>query len=210
MSTMRDFAYREAQNAWNMYIANAAERWDEIYARGFGEMLDGSGQRARHYVIAGIVADACGPAPAVLDVGCGFGTTYELLRLRSPCYVGIDLSRRAIERCREHFGGDRGASFEVAAFERYEPGRTFDAVILNEVLQYFPLRRRREVVERAIAHLAGPHGVLVVSLSGLGKSLALWAGLRWLPRPSQRISIQSRPVALLGGRWVVKAYTDLA
>ena len=99
---------------------------------------------------------------------------------------------------------------EVAAFERYDPGRSFDAVILNEVLQYFPRSRRREVVEKAISHLAGPHGLLVISLSGIGKSLAVWAGLRWLPRPSQRVSIQSHLVALLGGRWVVKAYTGLA
>jgi len=209
MPSLMDLVRREAKNAYNQYVENVAERWDDIYAQGFGEMLDGPGQRARHYVIAGMIAEACGAGPAVLDVGCGFGTTYGLLRAGEPRYVGIDLSARAIERCRARYGGDPGCSFVVAAFERYAPSHAFDVVILNEVLQYFPLGRQHEIVDKAISHLARPDGLLVVSLSGFAKSALLWTMLRWLPRPLHRVTVKSCPVALLGGRWVVKAYTDL-
>jgi len=210
MRKLLDLVRREAENVYNQYVENAAGRWDDIYARGFGEMLDGAGQRARHYVIAGMIADASFDAPAVLDVGCGLGTTYGLLRPRAPRYVGIDLSRRAIDRCRARYAGDPGCSFEVAAFERYAPGRRFDAVVLNEVLQYFPLGRQREIVDKAISHLAGPRGLLVISLAGFGKPTLLWAQLRRLPPPLQRVTTKSCPIAVLGGRWVVKAYRDLA
>ncbi|MFT3769124.1 MAG: class I SAM-dependent methyltransferase [Minicystis sp.] len=210
MATVLDLWSRELANKWSEYVANATERWDHIYARGFGEMLDGATQRARHYVVAGLVADVCGHAPRVLDVGCGFGTTYRLLRRLAPVYTGIDLSSRAVQRCRDRFGDDPFCTFEVAAFERYEPRGTFDAIILSEVLQYFPLRKARAVIDKAVAHLSGPRGVLVIALSNPLKAPLLWAACRAaLPDPLQRISVNTRAIPLTGDRWTVKAYTCL-
>jgi 2-polyprenyl-3-methyl-5-hydroxy-6-metoxy-1,4-benzoquinol methylase len=210
MATLLDVLGRELANVWNAYVSDAVERWDHIYARGFGEAVDGASPRARHYVIAGIVADVAGHAPRVLDVGCGFGTTYRLLRRLEPTYEGIDRSARAVQRCRDHYGEGPCCSFEVADFERHAPRGTFDVVILNELLRIVPLRRARAVVGKAIAHLSGPRGVLVISHDRpLDMPLVQAACREVLPEPLHRIGVQSRPRALLRGRWTVTAYTSL-
>jgi SAM-dependent methyltransferase len=209
MATLIDVALREAENVWNRYVANRAHGWESMYARGFGEMLDGPGQRARHYVIAGLVSDLAGHAPAVLDVGCGFGTTYAALKRLDPLYHGIDLSGRAIERCRERYAGDACASFEVADFSEWSAPRSFDVVILNEVLQYFPRRRALAIIDKAIAHLYGRDGVLVISCCERLKAWNVRRQLAARKAPAQRIDVATRLFTLLGGRWTVEAYTEL-
>ena len=207
MATALDVVVREIEDACNEYLSSAAERWDYIYARGSGEMLDGA-TRARHYVIAGLVADLAGHAPRVLDVGCGFGTTYRLLRRLEPIYEGLDLSRRAVQRCRDRFGDEPFCSFEVGDLERHAPSGTFDVIVLNEVLRRFPLLRARAVVDKAIAHLSGPRAVLVISLGHPLEGPLLWAACRAvLPEPLHRISV--RGSAPFGDRWTVNAYTNL-
>jgi SAM-dependent methyltransferase len=202
MATVLDVLGREARVAVGEYVSSAAERWDHIYARGFGERLDGAGQRARHYVIAGLVADLCDPGPRVLDIGSGFGTTYRLLRRIEPVYHGVDVSSRAVQRCRDRYGDDPFCSFEVAAFERWEPDGTYDAVILNEVLHCFPIRRVRAILDKAIACLAGPRSVLVISMQRRLVGPLLWAACRTaLPAPRQDIRVRKSP---LGG-WTVEA-----
>lgn len=79
-----------------------------------------------------------------LEIGCGTGLL--LLRIAPRCkrYVATDFSAAVLQRIREQFaqgGGswDGVSLFERAAdnFEAFEP-RSFDTVILNSVVQYFP------------------------------------------------------------------------
>lgn len=210
MATLRDVVGRELASAWNEYVTRAAERWDHIYARGFRETVGGAAQRARHYVIAGLVADLAGHAPRVLDVGCGFGTNYRLLRRLEPTYAGLDPSARAVRRCADRFGDEPFCSFEVADFEHHALRGAFDVIILNELFEQFPARSARAVVDKAIAHLSGPSGVLVISFANPLHAPLLWAACRdVLPEPLHRISVKGSPFALLGDRWSVHAYTSL-
>jgi SAM-dependent methyltransferase len=209
-TTLGDAVGRAARGAMERYVGGALWRWDSIYARGFGDARAGAPPRAKHYVVAGIVADACGWAPRVLDVGAGFGTTYRLLRRLSPTYVGVEASSRAVARCRERFRDDAGASFEVGSFEDYDASGVFDAILLDEALQRFPRAAAPRLVDKAISWLRGPSSVLVISLSSPLRGSLLGAALqRSLPEPHQRIAVRSGPLAAIGGRSVVLSFTNL-
>lgn len=210
MVMILDRVRRGLDSAFHGYAQRAAERWDHIYARGAAEMLDGAAIRARHYVIAGIVADLAGHAPRVLDVGCGFGITYRLLRRIEPVYEGIDPSTRAVQRCRARFAGDASSAFAAVDFARHEPRGRFDVIILNDVARCFPVHRAPAMIEKAVSLLAGPRGILVIALGSAIESPIVRAVCRvTLPHPLHRISVRAGPGSIFQGRWTVDVYTHL-
>ena len=95
-----------------------------------------------------------------LEIGCGTGLL--LLRIAPSCkrYVATDFSAAVLQRIREQFaqgGGswDGVSLFERAAdnFEGLQPN-SFDTVILNSVVQYFPsVGYLTRVLEQAIGVL---------------------------------------------------------
>ncbi|HXB53930.1 MAG TPA: amino acid adenylation domain-containing protein [Vicinamibacteria bacterium] len=104
----------------------------------------------------------------VLEIGCGTGLL--LFRVAPHCerYVGTDFSNTAIEYLRGQLGSASALLPQVALLERraddfsgLEAG-SFDAVVLNSVVQYFPdLGYLRTVLEAAVRALA-PGGRLFV------------------------------------------------
>jgi SAM-dependent methyltransferase len=72
----------------------------------------------------------------LLDVGCGTGQSRRIYERRTKRYVGIDLSRRAIEiAARKH----PDASFRVAdACDTGLAAATFDVVAFSSVLHHIP------------------------------------------------------------------------
>jgi amino acid adenylation domain-containing protein/non-ribosomal peptide synthase protein (TIGR01720 family) len=79
----------------------------------------------------------------VMEIGCGTGLMLYRLAPQSLRYLGTDISRTAIEQLRAAVAsrGNLGAvslSQKVADdFEGLEP-QSFDTVVLNSVVQYFP------------------------------------------------------------------------
>ncbi len=80
----------------------------------------------------------------VLELGCGSGLL--LFRVAPHCrrYVGMDFSQQAVDYVSRHLNGalDLGSKVQVHRreaedLEGVEPG-SFDTVILNSVVQYFP------------------------------------------------------------------------
>ena len=111
----------------------------------------------------GIVSAYCrllASGGSLLEIGCGEGFLLEQLdRSRYRHFTGIDISAVAIERARA-LEDDRTV-FVRAEAESYVPDRTFEVIVLNEVLEYFdePL----ELVRRYEPFLA-PGGHLVASM----------------------------------------------
>lgn len=96
----------------------------------------------------------------VLDVGCGMGLI--LLRVAPHCreYWGTDFSRTALDHVRRQVRQIEGAPDRVRLLQRtaddfsgIAPG-SFDLVVLNSVVQYFPS------VDYLLRVLAGAFGVL--------------------------------------------------
>jgi amino acid adenylation domain-containing protein len=105
---------------------------------------------------------------SVLDVGCGVGLLGERLLSRGVAlYHGCDLSPAAIEAARNRLTGRVGSaqwSLSCAAAHalRANVDDSFDAVVLNSVVQYFPDRDYLSRVLREAIAACGSGGKVVV------------------------------------------------
>jgi SAM-dependent methyltransferase len=89
---------------------------------------------------------------SVLDVGCGQGSSLELIAARRPDVelAGVDFSATAIELARKRV--PRG-TFSELDLTRGALARTFDLVVCSDVLEHIPddlaaLRNLRKMTER--------------------------------------------------------------
>jgi cyclopropane fatty-acyl-phospholipid synthase-like methyltransferase len=87
----------------------SASYWENRYSRG-GNSGDGSyGELAKFkaQVLNGLVEEYA--IKTVIEFGCGDGN--QLMLARYPQYLGLDISRRAIDICRDIFHNDLQKSF---------------------------------------------------------------------------------------------------
>ncbi|MEU1891777.1 class I SAM-dependent methyltransferase [Streptomyces pristinaespiralis] len=128
---MEHIVNTEQEQAWNGYEgthwARNQDRWDAVN-EGFDEMLLG--------------AAAIGREDAVLDIGCGAGSTTRLAARRAADghATGVDLSRPMLERAREsaraeHLGN---VTFEHGDAQVHPlAGRGFDVAISRFGVMFF-------------------------------------------------------------------------
>jgi SAM-dependent methyltransferase len=102
-----------------------------------------------------------GPPARVLDAGCGWGVTLEALERSGFEAVGLDVSRRALERL--DAPGRRLVEADLARPLPAEAG-PFDAVLALDVIEH--LDDDGAVIGR-LGSLLKPGGVLVVSVPAL-------------------------------------------
>jgi SAM-dependent methyltransferase len=123
------------------------------------------------------LATLFGLAPAspagcrVLELGCGAGGNLLPMAAGLPgsTFVGIDTSRRAIERARALTGslGIGNVAFEEVSIEDYEPpAGGVDYVIAHGVYSWVPEAVRTRLLALCATALA-PHGVAYVSYNAL-------------------------------------------
>ena len=106
-------------------------------------------------------------ARRVLEIGCGVGLLVEKLAPGCDVYCGTDLSPVAVHRLRV-FAQSRPELRHVEFLEREAADlgslspHSFDAVVLNSVVQYFPrIEYLQTVLERAV-NLVAPGGHIFV------------------------------------------------
>lgn len=75
-----------------------------------------------------------------LDLGCADGYYAHVLRIRGASEVtGVDLDERAVAKAQELWGQTSGIDFAVGPAERLPfADRSFDGVLMNEVLEHLP------------------------------------------------------------------------
>jgi 2-polyprenyl-3-methyl-5-hydroxy-6-metoxy-1,4-benzoquinol methylase len=154
--------------------AASPAKWDREYACGAWGRLFDEGELVRYEEIVRFVM-AHGDGPSVLDVGCGSGRLFGLLRsARISRYVGVDLSAEALAQI-DRAGAENLASFRLEAHDAgtWEPqaGERFDVIVLNEVLYY--MKEPARILAR-YARMLEPEGVLVVSLLDSLAIRSLW------------------------------------
>ncbi|MDP3543927.1 MAG: class I SAM-dependent methyltransferase [Elusimicrobiota bacterium] len=213
----RDLAFLHRDDPWsalrhelgqlrNLVADNRRSSWDDSYACGHWDFLDSTDQRPRHYAIAGLLADRLPrEGGRVLDAGCGLATLYPLLRGHASEYVGLDLSEEALKKAAAAYGAEPGVGFAHEPFEKFEGGG-FDALVLNEVLYYYPLSEIEKVFAHALARLA-PGGTLIVSMNRNLKAKLIWRRLEGLAPAEQGIRVHNLRT---GSYWTVKAYRKAA
>lgn len=96
----------------------------------------------------------------VLEIGCGSGLL--LFRLAPHCkrYVGTDFSSQALNHIRQH--SDAELLLRTANdFEGLIPG-SFDTVVINSVVQYFPEQGYLREVLEGVLRMIGPRGRIFI------------------------------------------------
>ena len=120
-----------------------------------------SGSRDEWEYSRGIVAEAI-PASAAtfLDVGCANGLLMESVhRWTSVEPHGLEIAPELAELARRRYP-QWASRIHLGNAIRWEPPQHFDVVRTS--LEYVPPPRRKELLERLLAHVVAPRGRLVI------------------------------------------------
>jgi len=144
--------------------------WDGRFKNVYLKVLEEMSELGRHGVIAEII-NRMVQTGRVLDAGCGTGILSELLDLNRFTYIGIDLSKLAIQVARKK-RSRCGVKFIVSPIEEFKSEGSFDVIVFNEVLYYLNYKR---VLEMIRGLLRGPQ-LIVISIFDFkeGKALRRW------------------------------------
>jgi trans-aconitate methyltransferase len=109
---------------------------------------------------------------AILDLGCGPGTTAnELSPSAYSSYTGVDISAVALETARrrsELRGESRRHEYAQGDLISYVPTRSYRVILAGDSLYYLPPGQIVPTLTRYAGHLE-PGGVLLVKLNGMPK-----------------------------------------
>ena len=102
----------------------------------------------------------------VLEIGCGTGLILSQIAPRCESYHGTDLSREALDFINAALTAEERKNVtlscrEARDFSGLEP-QSFDLIILNSVIQYFPGIEYLDEVLEGVARLLRPGGTLYV------------------------------------------------
>ena len=158
----RDYDWSAEGDEWSAEWGGAQMQW-------FGTLLP----RISSFV----------PAETVLEIAPGYGRWTQFLRGLCGRLVGVDLSERCIESCRERFAGDDRAEFHV------NDGRSLPTVADGSVDFAFSFDSLVHVELDVLAAYAGeltrvlkPGGAAFLHHSNLGEHAAYFDRVNGLPR----------------------------
>lgn len=186
-----------------LFIDNRKSYWEDSYAAGEWQYLKSDREKPRHYAIAGIIRDRFPGGADILDLGCGYGTLYPLIKTEAATYVGVDLAESVIEECRTIFKNENRCRFETCALESYSSDRKFDVVILNEVIYLIPFKAMSGTFSQVRKFLKDDKSILVVSMAKNPKSAWTRRRLSQLATPIQSHCVSNERTA---GRWTIDTY----
>jgi alkylated DNA repair protein alkB family protein 8 len=129
-------------------------------------------------------ADLVKPGHTVLDVGCGNGRLYQLLKDKNVSYLGIDSSEKLIELARKKWNGSQvqvseahihdrekvpqgGPQFEVGDILTMQYQKQFDVVFCIAVLHHIPSFALRAKALHNLFQALKPGGTLVLTVWNL-------------------------------------------
>jgi SAM-dependent methyltransferase len=117
-------------------------------------------QKIRHKIHALAVLGDC---PEVLDIGCGLGSFYEYLREqgRDCRYHGFDIVPEYVAECRTRYPE---AQFQVRDIFREHVDRTYDTIVISQVLNNHYRNSDNLMVMKAALSLAFEHARVSVSV----------------------------------------------
>lgn len=126
-------------------------------AKALANKFDGMAERTRYVEEALALV---GPAPRVLEIGCGSGRDAVAIMRHTDDYLGLDISAPLIELARAK--APKG-NFVVADIETYEFPPGLDAVFAFASLIHTPREEMRAILARVLTALK-PGGVLCLSM----------------------------------------------
>lgn len=101
----------------------------------------------------------------VLDLGCGNGRFYELLKAKHVDYLGVDNNSQLLERARENFSD---ASFQLGDMTDLKiSDNTFDVIVSIAAFHHLPGRRLRHDAVAEMHRVLKKEGVLIMTVWNL-------------------------------------------
>lgn len=113
----------------------------------------------------------------VLDVGCGNGRLYTLLKDKAVDYVGVDNSEEMINTARAKYEDQKtGILFEQGdILHLYYNESSFDAVFAIAVLHHIPSKKLRVKALNEVKRVLRPGGYFILTVWDIwGQSKYLW------------------------------------
>lgn len=150
------------------------------------------------------LARAHGPFERGLEVGCAAGVFTELLAPYCRTLHVVDVLPAAVERASRRTRGRQGITWEVASVcDSFAPGKTFDLIVVAEVLCYMPDLRTLSQAINQLASRLEPGGLLIFG-SAVDATCERWglvAGAETAMREWDRLLRQIDVTSCTGSYW---------
>jgi ubiquinone/menaquinone biosynthesis C-methylase UbiE len=121
-----------------------------------------SASRAKFWEELEFLAEHAVPGMNVLDIGCGNGRFYPLMKERDVLYTGVDNSSELLKEARRAFPNT--AFVEADATSLPFPDRFFDVAFSFATLHHVPSRALREKFIQEAARVLKPGSTFVLSV----------------------------------------------
>ncbi|BAU64538.1 amino acid adenylation domain protein [Stanieria sp. NIES-3757] len=165
-----EFDIEQWIKVWNDTYSQSSDSCDPTFDfTGWNDSFTGSlmsGEEVHEWVDCTIERILSLHPQTVLEIGCGMGLL--LFRLAPHCthYSGIDLSAEAINHIEQRLSKENLDHVDVIAkpahdLEEFEP-KSFDTIIINSVIQYFPNINYLVQVLEKVVKLVKPGGRIFI------------------------------------------------
>ena len=150
------------------YMYQSKEKWEQEWKDGSWDYMDRqTTERSKNAIIGSVfVQEAMGNRKngTVLDVGCGEGAISDHI-LPTQLYVGMDISKEAIQRAKEKRSGEhndpllRRKFVNMNAYD-FVPTHKFDVIVFSDMLYYLD---HEKILKQYSAYLF-PGGHIVIAI----------------------------------------------
>lgn len=123
------------------------------------------------------VKDYIKEGSSVLDVGCGNGRFFGVIKDKKIAYTGIDASSKLINIAKEKYGNET-KFFKGNAVELPFSGSSFDTAVSFAVLHHIPSKKLREEFLEEIHRVLKKDGILILSVWNLWQKRYLTAVIK--------------------------------
>ncbi len=137
-------------------MENAGGYWDALYS-------DGAHADASYDGWLDDFRDLLTRAGNALELGAGDGADTGFLRSACPCVLSCDFSDAALNRLKRRYPGADTARLDLTEPMPFENG-SFEVIIADLCLHYFPMRKTREIFAELHRVLA-PGGWLLLRVN---------------------------------------------
>jgi SAM-dependent methyltransferase len=120
-----------------------------------------SSSRARFWEELTFLGEHATPGMKVLDIGCGNGRFYDVIKERQTIYTGLDNSRGLLDEAKKKHPGVNFT--EGDATKLPFPNNSFDIAYSFAVIHHVPSRRLRGEFIREAARVLHPGNTLIIT-----------------------------------------------
>lgn len=98
----------------------------------------------------------------ILDIGCGNGRLFSILKNKNIEYLGIDNSKELINIAQEKYKNFKNSKFKVKDLLEINYNKKFDLIFLIAVLQHIPSEELRIKALKSIKKALKPNSFLIM------------------------------------------------